>query len=152
MNMVALLMRPWIMNMKENEIEPRTLADDLFFYTIGKQDDEEAIEGMEISLQYFQDIGAQVAKHKCFRTSTDEGTRNSLRNRFLGIEGIQMQMLNQFRDLRGHVCMDMTKSAVTLNQRIQRAIEQIGRLTWMKITKTTFHYQNRYLSSCALWL
>ena len=28
MNMVALLMRPWIMNMKENGIEPRTLADD----------------------------------------------------------------------------------------------------------------------------
>ena len=30
MNMVALLMRPWIMRMKENGIEPRTLADDLF--------------------------------------------------------------------------------------------------------------------------
>ena len=37
MNMVALLMRPWIMKMKENGIEPRTLAGDLFFFASGKK-------------------------------------------------------------------------------------------------------------------
>ena len=33
MNIVVLLMRPWIRRMKESGIEPRTFADDLFFYS-----------------------------------------------------------------------------------------------------------------------
>ena len=83
MNMVALLMRPWIMKMKENGIEPRTLADDLFFFANGKDHEEKPIKGMEISLQFFQDIGAKVAKNKCFMTSSCEKTRKSLRGKSL---------------------------------------------------------------------
>ena len=38
----------------------------------------------------------------------------------LGDEGAPIQIINQFRDLGGHVCMDLSKSAVTLNQRMER--------------------------------
>ena len=63
MNMVALLMRPWILKMKENGIEPRTLADDFFFYANGDDHEIKSVKGMEISLQFFEDIGAEVAKN-----------------------------------------------------------------------------------------
>ena len=43
MNMVALLMRPWIMKMKKKGIEPRTLSDDLLFYAYGNDHEEKAI-------------------------------------------------------------------------------------------------------------
>ena len=61
MNMVALLMRPWILKMKENGIEPRTLADDLFLYANGEDHEIKSVKGMEISLQFFEGIGAKVA-------------------------------------------------------------------------------------------
>ena len=53
MNMVALLMRPWIQMMIDNNIEPRTMADDLFFFTKGSDHVESAKKGMELSLSFF---------------------------------------------------------------------------------------------------
>ena len=79
MNMVALLMRPWILKMKENGIEPRTLADDLFFYANGKDHEIKSVKGMEISLQFVEDIGANVEKNKCFMTSSCENNKEQLK-------------------------------------------------------------------------
>ena len=53
MNMVALLMRPWIQLMIDNNIEPRTMADDLFFFTKGNDHTETVKKGMELSLSFF---------------------------------------------------------------------------------------------------
>ena len=82
---------------------------------------------MEISLQFFEDIGDKVEKNKCFMTSSSEKTGKNLRRRIFGKEGVPIHVINQFRDLGGHVCMDYSKSAVTLNKRMERAIEQIQR-------------------------
>ena len=90
---------------------------------------------MEISFQFFEDIGAKVAKNKCFMISSSEKTKKNLRQRIFGKEGVQIQVINQFRDLGGDVCMDYSESAVTLNKRMERAIEQIQRLKWTKILK-----------------
>ena len=111
--------------MKENGIEPRTLSDDLFFYANGDDHEVKSVKGMEISLQLFEDIGAKVAKNKCFMMSSSEKTKENLRQRIFGKEGVPIQVINQFRDLGGHVCMDYSKSDVTLNQRMERAIEKI---------------------------
>ena len=62
-------------------------------------------------------------------------TRKSFRETIFGEVGVPIQVINQFRDLGGHVCMDYSKSAVTLNQRMGRAIEQIQRLRWTKVLK-----------------
>ena len=127
-----------------------TLADDLFFFANGKDHGGKAIKGMEISFQFFQDIGAKVAKNKCFMISSCEKTGKRLRGNIFGQEGVPMQIINQFRDLGGHVCMDLSKSGVTLNQRMDRAIRYIGSSV-PKYTKKkkqeTCHNQNRYTSS-----
>ena len=103
--------------MKENEIEPRTLADDLVFSSSGKNHKEKTIKGIEIFLFLFYNIGAKVdEKHMLHDLHVRENKKN-VRKTLFGDEGALMQVVNQFRDLGGHVCMDMTKSAVTLNQR-----------------------------------
>ena len=140
------------MKMKENGIEPRTLADDLFVFASGKNH-EGNYKRNEIPLQFFQDIGAKVAKNKCFMTSSCEKPRKNQRSKILGEDGVPMQVINQFRDLDGHVCMDLTKSAETLNQRMERAIEHIHRFKWTKISRTNeiIPNQNGYTPGCALW-
>ena len=120
MNMVALLMRPWIQMMIDNNIEPRTMADDLFFFTKGKDHVEVAKKGMNLSLSFFQDIEAKVAQNKCFMTSTDHKARENLRTNLFGEEGKCIQVLNHFRDLGSHACMDNTKTAKTLNERVEK--------------------------------
>ncbi len=74
MTLIGLLMRPWIMMMRDKEMEPRVLADDLFFYAAGKRHATNAVQGMKISREYFRDIGAKVADNKCLITSTCQNT------------------------------------------------------------------------------
>lgn len=62
-------------------------------------------------------------------------------------------MVNQFLDLGGNVCIDLIKSAVTLNQRMQRAIEKIMILKWTKISRKikTINNKNKHLPSGLIW-
>ena len=91
---------------------------------------------MGISLQFFQDGEVQVAKNNCFmKSSCEKKRRKGIREQIFGEEGVPIQVINQFRDLGGHVCMDYSESVVTLNRRMERAIEQIQRLKWTNISK-----------------
>merc|ERR1712197_13010 len=65
MALVALLMRPWILTMREQQVEPRVLADDLFLYANRQFHASKMVNGMNMSRQYFVDIGALVADKKC---------------------------------------------------------------------------------------
>merc|ERR1712218_145265 len=79
MALVALLVRPWLSCMRANQVEPRVLADDLFMYASRQRHAATAVKGMNISRQYFTDLGAKVASNKCFVTSTCPTTRARLR-------------------------------------------------------------------------
>ena len=60
MSLIGLLMRPWVGLMRETGVEPRVLADDLFFHATGKRHATLATDAMKASLEYFEDIGAKV--------------------------------------------------------------------------------------------
>ena len=66
MTMVALLLKPWINYMIEVGVEPRVLADDLMVTATGEGNRTRTIQAMQLSRQYFHDIGAKVANNKCF--------------------------------------------------------------------------------------
>jgi hypothetical protein len=51
-----------------------------------------------------------------------------------GEEGKCIQVLNHFRDLGSHACLDNTKTAKTLNERVEKATERVRRLRWLKIS------------------
>ena len=48
--------------MREKEVEHRTLADDLYVHASGAKHAQRVAEAMETSLEYFEDIGANVAE------------------------------------------------------------------------------------------
>ena len=71
MTMIALLMVPWIHLMRELDVDPRALADDLMFTATGEGHRARTIRAMRASKQYFIDIGARVADNKCFTFACD---------------------------------------------------------------------------------
>ena len=66
MTMIALVMRPWIQVMEKAGVTPRVLADDLMLFTEGPNHGQKAIDAMQLSRDYFQDVGAKVAEKKCY--------------------------------------------------------------------------------------
>ena len=135
MTMIALLLRPWVQMMVDKGISPRTLADDLFIFSEGRNHGANALEAMELSRQFFRDIGAKVAKNKCFMASNSITTRAWLRkqswqperntnstssNSNPKQEQEPINVVNDFRDLGCHLCLDSTFTATTNTDRIQK--------------------------------
>ena len=70
MSLIALLIRPWLGVMRELGVEPRTLADDLFFHVVGQGHMKKGVNAMVKSKEYFSDIGAKVADNKCLMSTS----------------------------------------------------------------------------------
>ena len=135
MAFVALLMRPWIMYMREHNVEPRVLADDLFLYATRTKHASKAVQGMQLSRQYFADIGAKIADKKCFMASTCPSTRSRLRTLQWDGQGTRIAVVTHFRDLGTHVAMDLTGNATTITSRLRKATVMTRRLKWLPIPK-----------------
>ncbi len=71
MTMVALLMKPWLSKMHQAKVTPRCLADDLMIVATGHEHQSRYINAMNISREFFHDIGAKIADNKCFSFSAD---------------------------------------------------------------------------------
>ena len=80
MTMIGLITIPWINMMKEKNIAPRVLADDLMFSAYGEGHRANACDAMNTSIDYFEAIGVKDAHNKCFMFATDAHTRNHFRN------------------------------------------------------------------------
>ena len=79
MTMVALLMRPWIMLMRANNAMPRCLADDLLILCVGPSHGHRYVNAMQLSRDFFKDMGSRIADTKCFSFSSAVWTRTRLR-------------------------------------------------------------------------
>ena len=135
MTLVALLMKPWMNQMRQLQVIPRTLADDLFFYSAGKGHEKRAAKAMDVSHQFFSDIAAKVADKKCVLTSTSQTTRASLRLRRWRHYPKGIPVVSHFRDLGTHITLDGTKNSTTMKQRIIKATKMTRALKRLKITQ-----------------
>ncbi len=135
LSLIGLLMRPWIKVMREIGVEPRVLADDLFFTATGRKHATLAVEAMQASRAYFQDIGAKVAPRKCLITSTSQQARANLRKHSWGKDDVNIPVVNHFRDLGAHICFDGANAAPTLTKRLENATDAVNRLARLPITK-----------------
>ena len=102
MALVALVTRIWVSVMEENNVDPRCLADALMCAE-GSGHRTRAIPGMNLSRQFFVDMGARVSTAKCFVFSTCPNTRAFLKVYTWGDESIHMPVANSFRDLGSHL-------------------------------------------------
>ena len=134
MTMIALIMIPWIRTMREINVEPRVLADDLMFTARGDTHRADTIEAMKRSKQYFTDIGAKVADNKCFTFASDAYTRNLLRNYSWDKQGTKIPCSSSFRDLGSHLNLMQCHNGATLTARMHKAAGYARRLRWMPIS------------------
>ena len=61
MMLVALLMRPWMMQMKSVGVIPRILADDLFIFSAGERHLEHIEYAFDLTHDHIEDMGAKIA-------------------------------------------------------------------------------------------
>ena len=134
MLMIALLMGPWAKLIKENNVTPRILADDLMFISSGKGHGTKAVDAMEKSREYFEDMGAKVADKKCFMSSTCQTTRRKLRDHIWNDSGLKLPVKNHFRDLGTHLCLDHSGAGVTLTDRIREATKMAKKLKYLPMS------------------
>ena len=135
MAMVALIMRPWVMQMEALDVVPRCLADDLMFTTYGVGHRARCIRAMRESRQYFKDIGARVADNKCFTFATDQRTRTMLSTMDWDGNGLKIPVKNSFRDLGAHINLTKACNGSTLTSRLIKATNMAKRLRWLPISR-----------------
>ena len=132
--MIALLMLPWIKQMRSLDVEARVLADDLMFTAIGKGHRARIVQAMHASRQFFIDIGARVANNKCFTFAGDDATRTLLRNHSWDKKGLRIPCTASFRDLGTHLNLMSNHNGATLTQRMSKAANFARRLKWLPIS------------------
>ena len=101
----------------------------------GKEHSNKAARAMAISEEYFRDIGAKVADKKCFMGSTCPSTREALRQMKWDEEGNKVIVVNHFRDLGFHLCLDNSGAATTISERIGKAIKAVKRLRFNPLSR-----------------
>ena len=70
MMFTALLMRPWLLMMREMSVVPRVLADDILLVTTGADHEQRFIEGYSATHLYLADMGAKLAADRSLVMST----------------------------------------------------------------------------------
>ena len=75
MMVTAILLRPWIAQMKEMRVHPRILADDLQAMAIGEDHLGDYVDAMDATHRHLQDLGARVSPGKCISFSSADVAR-----------------------------------------------------------------------------
>ena len=109
--------------MRELEVDPRVLADDLMFTAVGAGHRARTIRAMGASKQFFIDIGARVADNNRLTFACDCATRASLSKYAWDLNGLTIPCFSSFRDLGAHLNLTRTHNGVTLINRFRKAIK-----------------------------
>ncbi len=83
----------------------------------------------------FADITAKVADNRFFMTLTAQSVRQMLKSKVWDSGGTKVLVVNHFRDLGSHVCMDDSRTAVTITQRIVKATAMVKKLKRLRTSK-----------------
>ena len=75
MMIVALLMRPWMLQMKAAAATPRILADDLQIFTTGPRHLENLTYAFDLTHKHMEDMGARIAPTKSVTFTSDSTSR-----------------------------------------------------------------------------
>ncbi len=114
--------------MREANVTPRCLADDLMITATGHGHLTRTVKGMTLSRAFFQDIGAKVADKKCFCFASDKPTRSFLAKYDWDGQGLHIPVTSSFRDIGTHVNLTSTNNGKTLTDRMSKARFSTNRL------------------------
>ena len=122
MMIVAIILRPWILQMRQLSMTPRILADDLQIISTGTRHLEHFQYAFTKTHEHLEDMGAKVAPSKCVVFSTSPGRREWLRKHIWRRLNRNVKVINNGRDLGAHFNMsDVARYGTTLPDRMVQA-------------------------------
>ena len=65
-----LILRAWLVEMRDSQVKPRDLADDLLMVASGPHHESRIKEAVEKAYEYMGDMGAKVATQKSILVSS----------------------------------------------------------------------------------
>ena len=102
MMMLALLMVPWSKLMRNMQLQPRLLADDVLLMAAGPGAWERFQQGFNATHVYIMDLGGKIAAAKSYLFSTDRAWRNRLRAHHWEHLDCLIRVVLHVRDLGAH--------------------------------------------------
>ena len=152
MMLVAFIMRPWIMIMREIGTIPRVLADDILILVLGPEHAAKLKQAYDVSHQYLKAMGAQIAADKSAVFSTCRRTRQWLRKHIWEELGENIEVANNIKDLGAHLNLTKSPNAAVLNDRLVKAITRTVKLRHLKVgMKTTTESIRVFCHTLALY-
>ena len=92
------------------------------------------IKAMNLSRDFFKDVGAKAATKKCMNFSSDNYTRYSLRRCIWDANGLVMPAFTNFRDIGAHLDLTRSNNGSALTARMNKAVKMTKRLRWLPIS------------------
>ena len=141
MMIIALLMRPWTLKVEKEGCKPRILADDMALSASGPGHTKRFHAGYTKTIEYLGDMGAIIAKDKCFLFSTSKEARTWLENVEWPTFDGPIKVVIDVRDLGAHLNTGMRPNGSTQTKRLTETtttVRQIGRLPHDYEDKHTF--------------
>ena len=148
MMVVALLSRAWIMQMRDYDVTPRVLADDLLILATDTEQagghlagNAEAAQGhlakavaaFDATHGHLQDLGAKIAPKKCYAFTSCTTSRSWLRQHRWGRLDKVITVVNDTRDLGAHLNATVNKMVgTTLTQRMIKMTTKTNALNMHK--------------------
>ena len=133
MMVVALIMRAWIMQMREAAVIPRILADDLQIIAAGPHHLENFEYAFDLTHEHLEDMGAKLAPAKSITFTSEAVDRKWLRNHRWRRLGRTIPVILHARDLGAHLNASAGKQVgTTLTSRMRETTKSVIRLGKMK--------------------
>ena len=120
MMIVALLMRPWMMQMKAVAVIPRILADDLQIFTAGERHIENLTYPFDLTDKHMEAMGARIAPTKSVTFASTSTSREWLREHRWRRLGKKVPVQTDMKDLGAHLNTATNRAyGATLTKRIR---------------------------------
>ena len=128
MTMVALLMRPWLSQMKHRKIDAKVLADDVLMVSKGKTYLRSFADALDYTHGYLHDLGSKVAPAKSYNFASTAKAKRWLEQTTWNFIEAKIEVISDFRYLGAHVTTRQTPTSTTLDERWEKATVQLKKL------------------------
>ncbi len=128
MMFVALLMRPWIIMMRNANVFATLLADDVLIISVGSRMVGRFAKALDRTHEYLMDMGSRVAPSKSYNFSNSTLAREWLHQTLWPHINTQIDVVKNFRYLGAHLCTGANRHSKTLRSRWTNALTQLRRL------------------------
>ncbi len=119
---LALMLRPWMLIVREAGSIPRTLADDMLVISSGPSNLSDFVTQFDFTFQFLIDLGAKPAANKSYTFSSDTRARAWLITHFWRVAKSTVDCVIAVRDLGAHISTGASLFGATLAGRFKQAI------------------------------